>query len=112
MRRRLRKLLPIVLLALTVQILAPIAACWAAGMAASDPRFSVVICPDNGAVSSGQTDQTGQPGAHAGCCSVCSLAHTGTPLDTPQTAVAWPYVQSERVVWSETPADRFGYRSG
>jgi hypothetical protein len=111
MRRWLRKLLPIVLLALAVQILAPIVACWAAGMAASDPLSTVVICHDNGAASSGQTDSTGQPGAHAGCCSVCSVAHAGALLDTPGTAVASPHVQSERVVWTDTSADRFGSRT-
>ena len=37
MRRRLRNFIPIVLMALAVQILAPIGACWAASIAASDP---------------------------------------------------------------------------
>jgi hypothetical protein len=44
MRRRLRKFLPIVLLALTVQILAPIAACWAPSIAGSDPLHAAIIC--------------------------------------------------------------------
>ena len=43
MRRRLQKFLPIVLLALMVQILAPIGACWAAAVAVSDPLGSAVI---------------------------------------------------------------------
>jgi Protein of unknown function (DUF2946) len=112
MRRRLRKLFPIVLLALTVQIFAPIAACWAAGLAASDPLASMVICHDNGAASPSQTDPTGQPGAHAGCCSVCSMAHTGSLLDAPPAAIASVYGQSERVVWPDTPADWLVARSG
>ena len=37
MRARLQKFLPIVLLALAMQVLAPIAACWAAGQAVADP---------------------------------------------------------------------------
>jgi len=41
MRKRLRNFLPIVLLALVVQIFAPIGACWAASIAASDPLASV-----------------------------------------------------------------------
>ena len=49
MRRRLRKFLPIVLIAVMVQILAPIAACWAASIAASDPLHAAVICHDNSA---------------------------------------------------------------
>ena len=50
MRRRLRKFLPIVLVALVVQILAPIAACWAASIATSDPLLGAAICHDDGGV--------------------------------------------------------------
>src|SRR5437879_1755707 len=72
MRRRLRKFLPIVLMAVMVQILAPVAACWAASIAGSDPLHAAAICHDDGGANSGQT---GQPRAHDGCCSVCSVAH-------------------------------------
>src|ERR1700682_1895886 len=105
MRRRLRKFLPILLIAVMVQILAPIAACWAAGIAASDPLHAAAICHDDAASSSGQTDQTGQPRAHDGCCSICSLAHGGAPLEPPQTAVATPYRLPERVVWLDRAPD-------
>ena len=76
MRRRLRKYLPIVLMALTVQILAPIATFWAAAIAVSDPLHAAFICHDNGISAQGSADnqgnQTGQPRAHLGCCSICS----------------------------------------
>ena len=112
MRRRLRKFLSIVLLALAVQIIAPIAACWAASIAVSDPLHSAVICHDSAAVS-GQSDQTGQPGAHDGCCSVCSVAQASALLDTPQTSIAAaPYGLSSRVVWPERVPDPFGSRTG
>jgi hypothetical protein len=90
MRRRLRRFYPVLLIALTVQILAPVAACWAATIAASDPLQAAVICHDNAASNTGPTDETGQPRAHDGCCSVCSVAHGGGPLDLPQTTVAAP----------------------
>jgi hypothetical protein len=117
MRRRLRKFLPIVLIAMTAQILAPIAACWAASIAASDPLRAAIICHDGAASTQGQannqTDQTGQPRAHDGCCSVCSVAFTGAPLDTPQTtAVTTPYLQFGRVVWPDRSPDLFGSRTG
>ena len=112
MRRRLRNFLPIVLIALTVQILAPIAACWAAGIAASDPLQGTVICHDTAASTSGSADQTGQPRAHDGCCSVCSVAHTGGPVNTPQASVAAPYEQPERVLWLDRTPDLFGSRTG
>jgi hypothetical protein len=111
MRRRLRKFLPIVLIALTVQILAPIAACWAASIAASDPLHVAAICHD-GASSSGQDDQSGQPRAHDGCCSFCSVAHTSAPVDAPKTAVATPYRQPEQVVWVDPAPDLFSSRTG
>jgi hypothetical protein len=112
MRRRLRKFLPIVLLALAVQIIAPIAACWAASIAASDPLHAAVICHDS-AAASGQSDQTGQPRAHDGCCSVCSIAQASALLDAPQTsAVASRYLLSSRVVWPDRAPDAFGSRTG
>ena len=115
MRRRLRKFLPIVLIALAVQIFAPVGACWAASIAASDPLQTAVIChSDTGPAQghTGQTDPTGQHRAHDGCCSVCSVLHTGAPVDTPQTAVKTPSHQPERVVWFDSVADLFGSRIG
>jgi hypothetical protein len=115
MRRPPRKFLPIVLMALTVQILAPIAACWAASVAASDPLHAAFICHD-GASISGQpgnpADQTGQPRAHDGCCSACSVAHAGAPVGPPQNAVAMPYRDSARVVWLDLAPEPFGSRTG
>lgn len=112
MRRRLRKFLPIVLMALTVQIFAPIAACWAASLAASDPLHAAVICHDNAAFTPGQTDQGGQPRAHDGCCSFCSVTHSGAPVATPSLAFAVPYAQPVAVVWLDCAPDLVGSRTG
>src|SRR5258707_257486 len=49
MRRRLARFLPIVLIALTVQILAPIGACWVAAFAISDPLLAGRHCPNGSA---------------------------------------------------------------
>jgi hypothetical protein len=112
MRRRLRQFLPIVLIALMVQILAPVGACWAASIAASDPLHGAAICHDDGASGSGLTDQSGQPCANDDCCLVCSLTHSGAPIDTPQTAVTTPYRDPVRVVWLEHAPDLLGSRAG
>jgi hypothetical protein len=112
MRRRLRKFLPIVLIALAVQIFAPIGACWAATIVASDPLQTAAICHSDTGSAQGQTDPTGRHRAHDGCCSVCSVLHTGAPVDTPQTAVKTPSHQPERVVWFDSVADQFGSRTG
>jgi hypothetical protein len=114
MRRRLWKHFPIVLVALTVQILAPVATCWAASVAASDPLHAAIICHDDAAATPAQTDhQTGQPRAHDGCCAVCSVAFTGAPLNAPQTtAVTTPYLRPGRVVWPDRGPVLFGSRTG
>jgi hypothetical protein len=113
MRRRLRKFLPIVLMALAVQILAPIAACWAAGIAASNPLFAAEICSSGPASGTGQSDQTGEHRGHDGACSICCMAHAGASIDTPQAApVPTLYLQSERVVWRKSAPDVLGSRTG
>ena len=65
MRRRLRKFLPVVLIALTVQILAPIGACWAASIAASNPLHAAAICHDAAATQDQTNNQPDQTGSHA-----------------------------------------------
>src|SRR6059058_325703 len=110
--RRLKNFLPIVLIALVVQIFAPIGACWAATIAASDPLAGAVICHGNAAPGAGQTDQTGHR-AHNGCCSVCSVLQTGAPVDVPQAAAVVVLDRAvERVVFVEFTPDRFGSRAG
>ena len=112
MRKRLKNFLPIVLIALLVQIFAPIGACWADSIAASDPLAAAVICHGNGASANGQSDQTGHR-AHDGCCSVCSVLQTGAPVDVPLTADAISFDRApERVVWVEFTSDRNGSRAG
>src|SRR3954465_8389514 len=98
MRRRLKNFLPIVLIALLVQIFAPIGACWAASIAASDPLAGAVICHGLANAPSGQNDQTGHR-AHNGCCSVCSVLQTGAPVDVPQTAAMDIDRVAEQVAW-------------
>jgi Protein of unknown function (DUF2946) len=112
MRRRLQKFLPIVLIAMAVQIFAPIGATWAASIAASDPLHAAAICSGDAASTTGQTDQTGQHRAHDGSCSMCCVAHAGASLDTPQTTVAALSRHPERVVWLDSAPDLFGSRTG
>ena len=112
MRRRVGKFLPIVLIALMVQIFAPVGATWAASIAASDPLHAAVICHGDAAPATHQTDQSGQPRAHEGCCSVCSALHSGAPVDAPQIAGATSYRPFLRVVWHDSTPELFGARTG
>ena len=103
--RRLKNFLPIVLIALMVQIFAPVGACWAASIAASDPLSGAVICH-------GQTDPTSHR-AHDGCCSVCSVLQTGVPVDVPQGAAAISLdCDPARVAWTDFAPDLFASRAG
>jgi hypothetical protein len=86
MRKRLKSFLPIVLVALIVQIFAPVGACWVASIAVSDPLAQAVICHGNTAPGSTQSDQPGPHRARDGCCSVCSVLYSGAPVDIPQIA--------------------------
>jgi hypothetical protein len=113
MPRRLKNFLPIVLFALAVQIFAPIGACWAASIAASDTLAQAVICHGNAAPGSAQSDQTGPHRAHDGCCSVCSVLHTGAPVDMPQTALIFIFDRyAAPVVWYAFSPDLAGSQSG
>ncbi|WP_353700886.1 DUF2946 domain-containing protein [Bradyrhizobium sp. INPA03-11B] len=110
MRRRLKNFLPIVLVALLVQIFAPIGACWAASLAASDPLAAATICHGDAGSGGGQGDQTGHD-AHDGCCSACSVLQTGAPVDNPQVAAqAAPRVPS-RIVWLDFASEFDGSRA-
>jgi hypothetical protein len=113
MRRRVGKFFPIVLIALLVQIFAPIGATWAASIAASDPLRAAAICHgDTAQGQGGHSDQSGQPRAHEGCCSVCSVVYGGAPVDTPQTATTALYRHFERVVWMDVAPDLTRSRTG
>src|SRR4051794_31740616 len=112
MRRGLKKCLPIVLIALVVQIFAPIAATWAASIAASDPLHAVPICHGAAGSVPDQPAQSGQPRAHEGCCSVCSVAHSGAPIDGPQAVSTTPFRPATAMVWLDTQPDLLGSRPG
>jgi hypothetical protein len=113
MRRRLAKFLPIVLIALTVQILSPIGVCWAAAFAISDPLLAGEICHSDPASISGQTDQSDEHRAHDGACSMCCAAQASASLDTPNaTAIATPYRDVARVVWRDHAPEPSAFRAG
>ncbi len=99
MRARLQKFLPVFLLALAMQVLAPIAACLAVGQAVADPISAAAIC-HSASEQRALNDQTGAPTAHAGACALCCLAQANASLvSSPQAALATPFRHAERVVW-------------
>jgi hypothetical protein len=114
MRQRLQKFLPIVLIALMVQILAPIGVTWAAAIAAGDPLGAAGIChSDPTTAPASQSDQSGSHRAHDGACSVCCAAQAGASLDTPNAdGAATPYQAAARVIWHDEAPGLASARSG
>lgn len=108
MRRRLKIFLPIVLVALLVQIFAPIGACWATSLAMSDPLAAATICHGAG---NGQGDQTGHD-AHDGCCTACSVLQTGAPVDHPEVAAEAVELVPSRIAWLDFAAELDRARAG
>ena len=109
MRRQLKRFLPLVLVALLVQVFAPIGACWAASLAASDPLAGAVMCHGGAAQQAAdQNDQTGHR-AHEGCCTACSVLQTGAPIAAPKmsAAIVIDRVMSE-VAWQDFAPRLFG----
>lgn len=104
MRRRLQKFLPVVLLALLVQVLAPIGAALAAALDAADPLLAAQICHSDGA-GSGQGPDEG-PGSYHAACDICCLVNAGAALDAPKViVVATPYQPAVLVVWRGRAAE-------
>jgi len=99
MRTRLRDFLPVAVLALAIQVLAPIVATWAVGFAFADPLQNAIICTSDGVSSSGQVDKIGAPPSCAVYCTMCCLAQAGTSLDTPRANFLLPVRDTDRVAW-------------
>lgn len=111
MRRRRQQLIPVFLIALVVQILAPIAASWAAAIAASDPLVAAEICHarPNGSALPGDPDVD-----HcAGLCSICCAAQAGAALDAPRPiAVVILHRDPQPALWRDAAMELPTARAG
>jgi hypothetical protein len=76
MRRRL-EIIPILLLAIVVQSMAPIAAFRAVAYAASDPLHMAAICSGMASSEDGQTSPPMTEHSQGGCCAFCAAGHSG-----------------------------------
>jgi hypothetical protein len=98
MRARLQKYLPIFMIALMVQILAPIGASWAFASAVSDPLAAAEICQGH---ASTPGDEGGQQKTHDASCLICCAFNTGAAaFSSPEpTALAAPDRPVGNIVW-------------
>jgi Protein of unknown function (DUF2946) len=97
MRRRLRAVVSIVLFAVVVQLVAPIAAFRAVAYAASDPLYMASIC-------SGADDTHTAPAQSRhdqdGCCVFCAACHGGGVAAEPLLPIFVSLQRSyQRVFW-------------
>jgi Protein of unknown function (DUF2946) len=103
MRRRLEAFIPIVLLSILVQLIAPIAAFRVVANAVSDPLYMASIC--SGMASSQDAPQTAPARTqhHSGdCCAVCAAGHGGSlAVDPPPLAFVTLQRQYQLVSWLE-----------
>jgi hypothetical protein len=100
--RRLKRYVPIFMIALMVQILAPIGASWAVASAVSDPLAAAEICLGHPSLDvSG--DEGGQQQTHDAACLICCAFNTGAAAFSTPEPVAWtdPYRPISNIVWRD-----------
>ena len=105
MRRRLEVFIPIVMLSIMVQLLAPIGAFRAVAHAVSDPLYMATIC--SGMASAQDASQTTAvtPPHGANCCGFCNVSHGGAvAVDPPPLIFVVLQRQYRLIAWLE-PAD-------
>src|ERR1700746_2953539 len=113
MRARLQKYLPIFLVALLVQVLAPIGACWAAAVAAADPLSIAEICHSSGLATDQSTGHSGQHSEHDSGCSICCLVSSSALITSPTpVALAVPHREPAVVAWHDQTPDHSDFRCG
>jgi DUF2946 family protein len=101
-RRRLEIFIPIVLLAVLVQLFAPIAAFRVVAYATTDPLYLASICSDMTSSSDTQTAPAKTPHSHADCCAFCGAGHGGSvAVDPPPLVFVQLQRQYQRVSWLE-----------
>jgi hypothetical protein len=112
MRQRLRKFLPVFLVALALQVLAPISAAFAIAVATSDPAWSAEICHHDSDSPSSQGGD-GNSGCEGGCPLCYAAAQADAWLNVPQlTAVAVPQGICTSVDWSKQAPGGIASRPG
>ncbi|QWG15779.1 DUF2946 domain-containing protein [Bradyrhizobium sediminis] len=113
MRRRLEVIIPIVLLSILVQVIAPIGAFRAVAHAASDPLYMASIC--SGMASTAYDAQTAPASAQhdrGDCCAFCAGTGSGNALEPPPLIFVSLQRQYQRMSWLQAadpmPALRVG----
>jgi len=102
--RRLELYIPIVLLAVLVQLLAPIAAFRVVAYAVSDPLYMASICSGIPPSSDAETDHPAQTHSHGDCCAIA--------VDPPPLVFVTLQRQYQRISWLEAAVSKPAIRVG
>jgi Protein of unknown function (DUF2946) len=102
MRRRLETFIPIVMLAVLVQLMAPIAAFRVVAHATTDPLYLASICSGMTSASDARTDPAGTQHHHGDCCAYCVGSHGGAvAVDPPPLIFVNLQRQYQQISWLE-----------
>jgi hypothetical protein len=102
MRRRLEVFIPIVMLAILVQLMAPIAAFRVVAYATTDPLYMASICSGMTSASDTQTDPAKTQHQHGDCCAFCVGSHGGAvAVDPPAPTFVNLQRQYQQISWLE-----------
>jgi hypothetical protein len=102
MRRRLEAFIPIVLLSILVQLIAPIAAFRVVAYAVSDPLYMASICTGMTSSPDAQTAPAKTQHDHGDCCVFCAAGHGGSvAVDPPSLVFVNLQRLYKRVSWLE-----------
>jgi hypothetical protein len=99
--RRLKRYVPVFVIALMVQILAPVGASWAFAAAVSDPLAAAEICLSH---SPAPGDEGGQHQTHDASCLICCAFNTGAVAFSAPEPSIWtaPYRSVSPIVWRDS----------
>ncbi len=113
MRRRLEVFIPIVVLAVLVQLMAPIAAFRVVAYATTDPLYLASICSGMTSASDIQTDPARTQHHHGDCCAFCVGSHGGAAaVDPPPPIFVSLQRQYQQISWLEAAEAMAVFRVG
>jgi Protein of unknown function (DUF2946) len=113
MRRRLEAFIPIVVLAVLVQLMAPIAAFRVVAYATSDPLYLASICSGMTSASDDQTDPAQTSHQHGDCCAFCVGSHGGAvAVEPPPLIFVSLQRQYQQISWLEAAGAMPVFRVG
>jgi Protein of unknown function (DUF2946) len=116
MRRRLEIFIPIVLLAIVVQVLTPIGAFRVVAHAVSDPLSMATICSGMTSLQDDPQTSPATPQHGANCCGFCGVSHGGmVAVDPPPLIFVVLQRQYQLITWLEAadpiPPARAGWHA-